>query len=204
MTTLPWLCNLHARQLGHSRHSLQLALVLVLLCTSSVHASFEDGVKAAKLRQYDEAFELLLPEAQAGNAAAQLYIANMYRRGYGVKRELPAAALWYHRAAEQGEPSGMYNYGVHLRDGVGVETDHAAATQWFEKAARKGHPGAMLNLGLRLFSGKGIERNRLLGYAWVHKAAGKGSVPAIRRRRSLEGDLDTDQIRRARKMARDL
>lgn len=98
----------------------------------------------------------------------------------------------------------MYNYGVHLRDGVGVDTDHAAATRWFEMAARKGHPSAMLNLGLRLFSGKGVDRDRLLGYAWVHKAAGKGSVTAIRRRRSLEGDLDAEQIRRAQKMARDL
>ena len=66
-----------------SRATCGLAFVLLLLCTSSVHASFEDGVKAAKLRQYQEAFELLLPEAQAGNATAQLYIANMCRRGYG-------------------------------------------------------------------------------------------------------------------------
>lgn len=106
MMTRPCRYNPNVRWPSNSLHSLQLpfvhvrlVFVLVLLCTSSVHASFEDGVKAAKLRQYDKAFELLLPAAQAGNATAQLYIANMYRRGYGAKRDLSAAALWYHRAA---------------------------------------------------------------------------------------------------------
>ena len=185
---------------------LRRSLFTVLLCVSAsaTHADFDAGVKAAKLRLYDEAFENLLPEAQAGNSTAQLYVANMYRRGYGTSRDMAKAVQWYQRAADQNEPSAMYNLGVHLRDGIGVSADQEAATQWFEKAARKGHTAAMLNLGLRLFKGKGIARDRVTGYAWVQKAAGKANIPAIRQRRSLEKDLDTEQVQRGRKMAQNL
>jgi TPR repeat protein len=185
---------------------LRRSLFTVLLCVSSgvTYADFDAGVKAAKLRLYDEAFENLLPEAQAGNSTAQLYVANMYRRGYGIPRDMAMAMQWYQRAADQDEPSGMYNLGVHLRDGIGVSADQEAATQWFERAARKGHTSAMLNFGLRLFKGKGIARDRVRGYAWVQKAAGKGNIPAIRQRRSLEKDLGAEQAQRGRRMARNL
>ena len=185
---------------------LRRSLFAVCLCTNTgiAQADFEAGLRAVKLRLYEEAFENLLPEAQAGNSTAQLYVANMYRRGYGIPRDLAMAVQWYQRAAQQNEPSGMYNLGVHLRDGIGISADQEAATQWFERAAQRGHTAAMLNLGLRIFAGKGRARDPIAGYAWVQKAAGKGSVPAIRRRHALEKDLSAEQIKRGREMARDL
>jgi TPR repeat protein len=188
------------------RIALWASLLAALLCagTGAVHADFATGMRAVELRLYDEAFLHFLPAAREGNSTAQLYVANMYRRGYGVKRDMTLAARWYRRAAEQNEPSGMYNYGVHLRDGAGVTPDQKAATQWFEKAAQRGHTAAMFNLGLRISHGKGAGRDPVLGYAWVQKAAGKGSIPAIRRRPSLENNLSEEQIRRGREMARNL
>lgn len=180
--------------------------IAMALCfaTSTASADFSSGEQAVKRYQYDEAFTLLFPEAKAGHATAQLYIANMFRRGYGTKRDLALAALWYRRAAERGLPSGMYNYAVHLRDGAGVDINPAAASRWFKLAAQHGHTAAMLNLGLRMFHGRGIQLDPVMGYAWVHKAAGKGSIPAIRRRRALEKQLSVDQVGHAQKLALNL
>ncbi len=181
-----------------------LAAALVLLAPLGAAADFEKGLEAAKRREYEAAFAEFLPAARSGHAQAQLHVANMYRRGYGVARDYAAAARWYRAAAELGEPSGMYNYAVHLREGLGVERDPGAATAWFEKAADLGHPPSMLNVGLRYYKGNGVERDPVKGYAWVHRAAGKGSVPAIRARRSLEEDLSADDIERGRALAREL
>lgn len=182
-----------------------MALAAFVLASAwPARADFEQGVEAIKRRQFTEAMGHLLPEAKAGNAVAQLYVANMYRRGWGVTRDYAEAARWYHRAAEQGEVSGMYNYAVHLREGLGVERDQVKATEWFLKGAERGHPASMLNLGLRYFEGRGVERDPVRGYAWVQKAAGNGSVPAIRRRRDLEQELSPDEIRRGRALAREL
>ena len=55
-------------------------------------ADFETGETLVKQRRFDEAFHELLPAAVAGHATAQLYVANMYRLGYGVKRDYGEAA----------------------------------------------------------------------------------------------------------------
>jgi TPR repeat protein len=179
-------------------------LALLLLVAAPARADFESGEQLIEDRRFAEAMAELLPQARAGQATAQLYVANMFRRGYGVERDYAAAARWYRAAADQGEPSGMYNYAVHLREGLGVDADARAATEWFERGARTGHTASMVNLGLRVTRGEGAERDPVLGYAWVQKAAGKGSIPAIRMRRELEKDLEDEEIRRGRALARSL
>jgi TPR repeat protein len=185
----------------HAALAAIVAALLAIACLAPVRADFEQGLQAAKRRDFAQAYAHLLPAAQAGHAQAQLYVANMYRRGYGVERSYAQAARWYRAAAEQGEPSGMYNYAVHLREGLGVARDEDAATAWFEKGARAGHSASMLNLGLRYFNGLGAPLDKVLGYAWVHKAAGKGSVPAIHRRRGLVEELSAEEIKRGRALA---
>jgi len=179
-------------------------LAAVILVAGPARADFAAAEQLIKQRRFDEAFTELLPVAVAGNATAQLWLANMYRRGYGVKRNYAEAARWYRAAAEQGEPSAMYNYAVHLRDGVGVTADAAEASRWFQRGAESGHPESMLNLGLRYFHGRGVDRDEVLGYAWVYKAAGKANVQAIRRRNALEEEMSEDEIAAGRRLAIDL
>ena len=192
------------RHAPHAARVLAAALAAAVLLAAPARADFDTAESLMEQRRYDEAFAELLPVAVAGNATAQLYLANMYRRGYGVKRSYKEAARWYRAAAEQGEPSAMYNYAVHLRDGVGVKRDSAEASDWFQRGAEAGHPPSMLNLGLRYFNGRGLERDEVLGYAWVYKAAGKANVQAIRRRNALEQQMGDDAIAAGRRRALDL
>ncbi len=50
----------------------------------------------------------------------------------------PIAASWYRKAAEAGNPDGMYNLGLMYVDGRGVKRDQQQAIAWYRKAAALG------------------------------------------------------------------
>ena len=63
----------------------------------------------------------------------------MYYNGFGVKENHEEAAIWFRKAAEQGNPEAQYVIGQMYYYGVGVKEDHAEALIWFRKAAKQGH-----------------------------------------------------------------
>ena len=56
-----------------------------------------------------KAVELFTVAAENGHAEAQLYLANCYRYGYGVSRDLQKARYWYQQSANQGNQSARAN-----------------------------------------------------------------------------------------------
>ncbi len=48
------------------------------------------------------ALNLALPEAQKGDLASQMLIAEIYARGLGIAKNIPEATKWYMEAAQQG------------------------------------------------------------------------------------------------------
>lgn len=61
-----------------------------------------DGLTAFKAQDYINAFRLLKPIADEGNAEAQCMIANMYHLGLGLKMDTLEAIQWYEKSPEQG------------------------------------------------------------------------------------------------------
>ncbi len=88
--------------------------------------------------------------AKAGNARAEAWLGYLLEAGAGsggtfdleVRPNAQRAARWYAKAARQGLPSAMYDYGAILDYGIGVPVDGAAAKGWYAKAAEAGFPGA--------------------------------------------------------------
>jgi len=176
-------------------------LILGLGCAPGLSADFRSGVSAVKARDYETAFRAFLSEARNGHVQAQVYLANMYRRGYGTPRDYRQSAAWYLQAAEQGSASAQYNYAIHLRDGLGVLRDDTTATQWLMRAAIQSHTGAQINLGIRYATGRTVARDLVMGYAWLQRAAGGGNLQAKRRRDSLGRQMSEAQIKEARVLA---
>jgi TPR repeat protein len=50
-----------------------------------------------------------IPLAERGNAAAQSYLGYMFETGRGVPQNYTEAAMWYRRAAEQGDGLAQYS-----------------------------------------------------------------------------------------------
>jgi TPR repeat protein len=74
-------------------------------------------------------------------------IAQYYREGYGLKKNLPLAFEFMQRAADKNNARAQYELAQMFRDGVGTEVNDDAASYWLEKAVENGEPEAMLSLG---------------------------------------------------------
>lgn len=60
------------------------------------------GLAAFEAKDYTNAFKLLKPIAERGNAEAQCIIANMYHLGLGLERDVLEAVKWYKKISQTG------------------------------------------------------------------------------------------------------
>ena len=109
---------------------------------------------------YLTAFELALPRAKKGDAAAQTLIAELYEKGLGVRRDTKEAAAWYEIAAQSGNREAQFSYAVKLLKGVDVPLDEARGMELMKAASDAGHPVAMFNQAHRIIQ----ERPTSAGY----------------------------------------
>lgn len=85
--------------------------------------------------------------AQAGEAQAQLDLAQMYMQGKGTKPNDVEARKWCEKAANKGLPVAQRMYGMMLRDAYGAETRQIPkAREWLAKAAAQGDTVAKMEL----------------------------------------------------------
>ena len=95
--------------------------------------------------------------------------------------QLLAPILMFRRAAEMGDPQGMYKLGVCYDFGKGGLTmDEAKAVEWYQKAAEAGETGAMNRLGVCYEYGMaGLTRDEAKAVEWYQKAAEAGDAIAM-------------------------
>jgi len=96
----------------------------------------------------------------SGNTAALNGMGYIHSQNLSNKpRNLTAAALFFKRAAEHGQPDGLYNWGVMTMSGHGVKKDMTEARRVFALASRSGHVLATFNLGKLEMRGWGGEKD---------------------------------------------
>jgi hypothetical protein len=122
-----------------------------------------------------EAARLLREAAEAGNADAQVNLAQLLHEGRGVGRDDGAAAGWLEKAAVQGKPEAMIDLARLYQAGDGVAKDPDKAVALLRKAAAGGAPTAQTQLALALLRDKDRARE---GADWLRTAADKGYPPA--------------------------
>jgi len=61
-----------------------------------------------------------------------------FKDGVGVPQNNSEAALWFEKAAIQGEDDAQYNLGLIYHEGRGVARSHVEAVWWYNKAAEQG------------------------------------------------------------------
>ena len=94
---------------------------------------------------YLTAFKLALPEAKAGNPAAQTLIAELYERGLGIAQNPKEAVSWFRIAAISGNREAQFAYATKLMEGKFVEKNFELGMEMMKSAADAGHPTAMFN-----------------------------------------------------------
>lgn len=111
------------------------SLAAALLVTGCAEENFREGLEAYQAKRYEQAVAIWRPLAQDGGPRAQHHLANLYRGGLGVERDLARSAEWMRRAARQGHAPSQFTLAYMLDEGMGVERDPAAAFKWYRLAA---------------------------------------------------------------------
>src|ERR1035437_1312546 len=95
---------------------------------------------------------LLRKAAEAGDLDAQASLAELLSSGrHGTPLDLPAARVWYERAARAGHSNAQVSLGTNLADGTFGRAQPAAALDWFAAAAEQGDCLGYEALGKALF-----------------------------------------------------
>lgn len=100
------------------------------------------GYFITKAGRHVEARKLFSHCADAGYTGAMTWMSQLDDNGLGAPENPDSAADWDLRAAEAGDPVGMYNYGLDLMRGRGRTQDVEAGRLLVDRAASAGLPTA--------------------------------------------------------------
>ena len=100
--------------------------------------------------------------------------------GGGIKKDEAESALWYRRAAEQGDVASQEKLAEFLAKGRGVTKNEAEALDWYKKAGEKGSAEAAWQAAQAYFRGKGTPKDEAAGMEWLRKAAARNHTEATK------------------------
>ncbi len=102
-------------------------------------SNLTSGLAAFEVKNYLDAFKLLKPIADGGDAEAQCVVANMYHLGLGLKRNVLEAVKYYKKSAAQGYGVASNNLGTIFTIGDGsIVIDSIEAEKWYQQARKQG------------------------------------------------------------------
>ena len=103
---------------------------------------------------------------------AQKDLGLAYAIGQGVPQDLAQAAIWYKKAANQGDAEAQFNLGLFYLDESIFQAGTAESISWLTKAAKQGFDEAQFELGL-LYSrgGNGVQEDTAEAFFWFELAA---------------------------------
>ena len=107
--------GLRRSRLGRLHRALLVLAMAVLLLSPgapSYAQSLRQGVAAFNRQNYRAGVASLHSAGRAGRPAAQTYLGFMFETGRGVPQNYTEAAMWYRRAAEQGDSLAQYSLGL--------------------------------------------------------------------------------------------
>jgi cell division septation protein DedD len=133
-------------------------------------ADVKTGVDAWAAGNYEAAVREWQGPAAAGDPDAQFNLAQAYKLGRGVPRDLTRAETLYAAAAAKGHLQASDNYGLLLFQ----RGERVRAMPYIQAAAARGDARAQYIQGLALFNGDGVPKDWVRAYAYVSLAQQAG------------------------------
>lgn len=174
--------------------------VMAMAIASPLSAGVQEGVDAWSRGDYETAVAEWQGLAARGDADAMFNLAQAYRLGRGVPRDMPRALQLYGSAAEAGHIQAADTYGLMLfQDGA-----HEKALPYVVSAARRGDPRAQYLLGVAHFNGEIVQRDWLRAYALLTLANGQQLPQAASTLVQMDKYIPLVQRQQAAALARQL
>ncbi len=167
-----------------------LLTIFVLFLATPAQADKQDGFDAFFDGDYATAYEELLPHAEEGDAKAQAMIGYMFHMRHilpsyegllmtVVPTDYDAAAMWYRRAADQGQRAAQFFLGTLYLWGNGVAQDYGEAARLFRLSAEQDVRWAQHELGDIYAGGLGVPRDIDEAVSWYRLAADQNHTPSL-------------------------
>ena len=147
------------------------------------------GRMAFLFGQYEAAYKIWRPLAEAGYAKAQATVGWMYHTGKGAKKDYLKAFEWYKKAAKQNHAIAQNNLGVFYEQGLGVGKSAKSAAKWYREAAEWGYSYAQYNLGMLYQQGLGVKQDDKEAQFWLQIAALQGVEQATAELQKISGEV---------------
>ena len=130
--------------ISNSKINAFLFLSLTAAFSNVVASDLDDAVTAMRSGDFAEAYCMMRPLAEEGDADAQYNIGWMYMNGYGLRVNDSLALEWWQKAAEQGHSDASFSIGMLYSLGDGeISKDADAAIDHYLVAAIDGHEDAI-------------------------------------------------------------
>lgn len=189
-----------------TRLNLALCLGLALL-SPPLLAGFDEAAAAFETGNYAKAQAELAPLLKAADPRAQYAMGVLYENGFGVAKDLPQAAAWYLKAAEQGNSDAQFNLGAMNEHGVGIPVNYPEAARWYRPAAEQGDIDALSNLGVLYNNGQGVPQDKVLAMALYNLSvayAGNSKGQAAKNRQALANQVPLEDVKKSLALTEEL
>jgi len=121
-----------------------ILLLSAVLNNTSAASDIEDAVEAMRTGNFAEAYCIMRPLADDGDADAQYNIGWMYLNGYGLRVNDSLALDWWEKASAQGHTDANFSIGMLYSLGEGeVPKDSSKAIDYYLLAAKQGQEDAI-------------------------------------------------------------
>jgi cell division septation protein DedD len=182
------------------RAKLLLGTAALLLLGQPAFADVKAGVDAWTRGDFARAVKEWRDPAAKGDPDAQFNLAQAYKLGRGVPADPAQAEQWYAKAAAQGHPQAVTNYGLALfQNGRRQE-----AAKWLEQASSRGEARAQFVLGTMLFNGDAVAKDWVRAYALMTRASSSGLPQASQTLAQMDRYVSLQDRQRGLEMARTL
>lgn len=127
------------------RLKLILLLLLPALCSAvdldKVYDDLNQALNSGRIRHpgFDQAYEVLRPLSEQGDAKAMYHMSHLYYLGVGgAKRDAEKASQLIHAAAKKGYAVAQQQLAHNYERGVYGHIDNESAVSWYAMAAKSG------------------------------------------------------------------
>lgn len=147
-----------------------LFIVLLVAFTEVIAEDLQDAVDAMRTGNFAEAYCIMRPLAEDGDADAQYNIGWMYMNGYGLRVNDSLALEWWQSASQQGHRDASFSIGMLYSLGEGqVPKNTDKAIDYYLVAATEGHEDAVAILRSMMVRNDKFIRKRLHEIINQHK-----------------------------------
>ncbi len=137
--------------------------------------AYEKAMPLFRSGDYKGAIPYLMESATLGDSRAQAALSNCYMNGKGVPQNDEESYRWANASAQQENPYGLFQTGMHFLYGYHVSPDDLVACLLFRESASKGCADGMAYYGLCLALGLGCSKDTAQANQWIERAAAEGS-----------------------------